>query len=760
MSAIGDVHDVVRYSPGGLGPQTAWAGPGGPAPAAAGIGAGDVWRIIKQRKKAVAATLITLYSLVAIATVVVWYVAPQFESEGFMRFEPPVLNVMQGETPIVPRDYIEQQLQTESARIKQLDVLLRLLEQEEIKATEFYRWYGDHQKALYGLQDNLTAAPVRESRLIRVRLGAKNKKEATLIVDRLMKTYVSMYQTRSEDTSAETLATLQRTRDDVDRRLKELRTQITTLRNQRDMPAVEAERDRLADEIGVLSANKADFQARRADLDAQLEVIRGFDPRDLPVTAEMRVLIENDPVLRYYRQQVEALDIEIAVQKKRFGEKHRSLQELNDRHDEYFQKEVSYREQLTDDLRSRQVEQVRQESARIANVLGSLQEQLSEREASLRELDRAIQEFESLSKNEEMLQRELERVNNAVTDAEGRSALQKRRGQLTIASPPQDAVSPTRPNFLIYLGGGLLLSVVGALGVAFLLEFTDKAVRTPIDVARHGHISVLGSVPLLDEDETDIDEIETATRRAPHSLVSEAFRQIRAHLTFSGPAESQRTLLVTSPGPGDGKTAVAINLAVTLAHSNQRVLLIDMNFRRPALRAAYPEARAEGLSNLLVGRARFEDVISRTDIPNLDIITSGPMPPTPAELLGSKQMHELIEQAKAKYDRIIFDGPPCLLISDPLIVARQVDGVIVVVRAVSNSKGVLRRTREQLDRIGARVVGAVLNGVTARPGGYFRAQYREFYDYTTEETVPRDVPGIPAPKEEPEEFTGEKADRP
>ena len=116
------------------------------------------------------------------------------------------------------------------------------------------------------------------------------------------------------------------------------------------------------------------------------------------------------------------------------------------------------------------------------------------------------------------------------------------------------------------------------------------------------------------------------------------------------------------------------------------------------------------------------------------------MPPTPAELLGSKYMGELIRTAVERYERVIFDGPPALLISDALVVANQVEGVILVARAVQNSKGAFRRAREQLERINARLVGAVLNGVAPRPGGYFKQQYRDFYDYTSEETVPPALP--------------------
>jgi capsular exopolysaccharide synthesis family protein len=240
-------------------------------------------------------------------------------------------------------------------------------------------------------------------------------------------------------------------------------------------------------------------------------------------------------------------------------------------------------------------------------------------------------------------------------------------------------------------------------------------------------------------------------------LVAESFRQIRAHLTFSGPLESQRVLLITSPRPEDGKTATVINLAITFAQGNQRVLLIDCNFRRPGIRAAFEKTKADGLSNVLVGRNRLEDVITHTELPNLDVITCGPMPPNPAELLGSAQMRAVLESAKKTYERILLDGPPALLISDALVLATQVDAVVLVARASVGTKGTLRRAREQFQRIGARVIGAILNGVQARPGGYFRQQYREFYEYSNQEVVPSELAEGPpeietGPGTDPDDF--------
>jgi capsular exopolysaccharide synthesis family protein len=240
---------------------------------------------------------------------------------------------------------------------------------------------------------------------------------------------------------------------------------------------------------------------------------------------------------------------------------------------------------------------------------------------------------------------------------------------------------------------------------------------------------VLGTIPTVDDDEVEIERVETASIDAPHSITAEAFRNLRANLFFSAPAEQQGVVLVTSPSGGNGKTVVASNLAISIALSGRRVLLIDANFRRPGLARVFPNVRPEGLSNILIGQNRLADLAVSTNVPGLDVLGSGPTPPNPAELLGSSYLRDVIVDARSQYDQVIIDGPPVLLVSDAMVLAGAVDGVLMVCQYRSTSRGAFQRTQSQLEAMNARVFGAVLNMVETRAGGYFRKIYREFYEY-------------------------------
>jgi len=267
-------------------------------------------------------------------------------------------------------------------------------------------------------------------------------------------------------------------------------------------------------------------------------------------------------------------------------------------------------------------------------------------------------------------------------------------------------------------------------------------------------------VPDIDDEELPIDVVELASYTAPRSMVAEAFRAIRTNLLLSAPAERQRVLLVTSAKPEEGKTAIAINLAISLAQNNRRVLLIDANFHRPALRNFFKKTGVEGLSQLLIGQGTLEEYVTKTDLPNLDVLGSGPVPPNPAELLAGSYMRDLIRQASERYDQIIFDGPPVLLFSDAIVLAGATDGVILVCRAKATSRGIVQRARDTLERANVRIFGGVLNAAQVTRGGYFREQIRSYYDYQPADALAQQAnPALPAQNDTGDGDSGDSQDR-
>jgi len=295
------------------------------------------------------------------------------------------------------------------------------------------------------------------------------------------------------------------------------------------------------------------------------------------------------------------------------------------------------------------------------------------------------------------------------------------------------------PRWKVFFPGGTMLGFMFGVGLAFLLELLNDLVRTPRDVSRYLHIPLLGVIPDADEDK-QIAGINPCliVRQAPYSITSESYRRCRTNLKLSSFAESLKVLLVTSGAAGEGKTSVTVNLAETFVAENKEVLLIDANFRKPALTSIFPVPKVEsetneqpefGLSILLAGLCGYREIIRPSGIEGLSIIDAGPLPSNPTELLGGAQMTQLLKHQRQNYDYIIIDGPPVLLVSDAKLLAKVVDGTILIFNAAATRRGAAQRTIRELREVDAKIIGCVLFAVKAMKGGYFREQFRSYREY-------------------------------
>ncbi|WP_243293030.1 CpsD/CapB family tyrosine-protein kinase [Bacillus sp. FJAT-47783] len=209
------------------------------------------------------------------------------------------------------------------------------------------------------------------------------------------------------------------------------------------------------------------------------------------------------------------------------------------------------------------------------------------------------------------------------------------------------------------------------------------------------------------------------TAHQPKSPVSEQYRTIRTNIQFSSVDQDIRSILVTSAGPGEGKSTTTANLAVVFAQQGKRVLLIDADLRKPTVHYTFRVENIYGLTNVLTKQASLQEAIQRCEVDNLDILTSGPIPPNPAELLSSKQMHELLEELYAIYDLVIFDTPPILAVADAQILTNHVDGSILVAWSGKTEQEPAQKAKEALSAGKGKLLGVVLNGKKHKDTQYY-----------------------------------------
>ena len=216
----------------------------------------------------------------------------------------------------------------------------------------------------------------------------------------------------------------------------------------------------------------------------------------------------------------------------------------------------------------------------------------------------------------------------------------------------------------------------------------------------------------------------------PKSPASEAYRVLRTNIQFSSADTEIKLLMVTSAGPGEGKSTTVSNLAVTYAQADEKVLIIDADLRKPTMHRTFHVSNRKGLSNILTNQAKYSEAISSSEIPNLDLITSGPIPPNPAELLSSKRMRDLLEELKKHYSKIIIDTPPILALTDAQIISTLCDGVILVLDSGKVKKEIALRAKESLEKVNAKILGVVLNNVSAKDNDGYYYYYYQYYGKT------------------------------
>lgn len=368
--------------------------------------------------------------------------------------------------------------------------------------------------------------------------------------------------------------------------------------------------------------------------------------------------------------------------------------------------------------------------------LRNLQSRIESFEARITSLRAELTKYPALEASEANLLgdvRTLQRVYDELNSEHQRALIGQSAGATRVrivdeAGRPSAPISPNRRRAaMTAMILGLLMGLAGAVAV----EQLDDSVKSPDEIRDQIGLSVLGTIPGIKASGSRADTREghrLVTHIDPRSPVAEAYRSLRTNLAFARAHEALRTIVLTSPGPADGKSTTVANLAITFAQQGQRTLLIDADLRRAVLDKLFEVPREPGLTDVLVGKASLAQSVSATAIPNLSVLGSGPFPPNPSELLGSARMRDTLREAKENFDVILLDSPPLLAVTDAAVLSTLVDGAILVIRIGSTARTAVRRAIGQLHTVHGRVVGSVLNDVDFRSGAY-GGQYGYYYYY-------------------------------
>ncbi len=590
------------------------------------------------------------------------------------------------------------------------------------------------------LRDTVSVEQVRDTHLLLVSATSSDPVRAALIANAVAQAFREHHVEGKMAANYEAFNLLRTQAKDQEQKVVESENALQQFREQVkivSLDVADANSPQLA-RLGKLSQDLTDAQTARIALEAELKVVQdavGTDPAAAAHNNRLLSLpeVRADPAVAAIRTSLVEADKEISALEDTYGPSHPQLQA------------ASAKAEL---LRSRLAEALSQVAGSLTPQLAMLQEREQELGAQYDEQNELALELAKHSltygrlQSEVMRQRKLfDVLVERMREVDLSSDYPKANVEVVqSADPPSTPIRPRRARIILL---SAFLGLLAGIGLAFFLEHMDDTVRTPEDLEERVGLPVLGFVPAINGAGGRGNEFihrGTVCAMEPTSSASEAYRNIRTSLFFSAPAERAKALVITSGGPGDGKTTTATNLALAIAQSGKRVLLIDADLRRPMLHKVFSLDAHKGVSTVLVGEATLAECVqqARYDgkaVQNLDILVAGPKPPNPSELLDSDGMRGLLEEARTAYDRVLVDTPPVLFVADASILGAICDGVILVVKSAKNTRSLAARAREQLRSVKARVLGGVLNEVhVSRLGSYYSDYYyygysRYYHDY-------------------------------
>ena len=676
-----------------------------------------------------------------------WYLlrkyVPKYTARTYIRVLPPVeRHPMVVGTGVVASNIQYSYRQSMASLMRRQQSLEDLLRVAKVQETKWFRKFGEikdvkMQKALKDLQGHLGARAERDAEFVTVSMTCGDAEESALIVNEMIDMFLKSQGVTKRREVAERMTRLEEQRvrlerdlNDAERAMADLRvaTKFTDLKERGDL------RSTIRVKLDNLELRQNDLILGIKQIQADIENLERMATG--PILEQVEHQIERDPLMVVLAQQRDLLEAMLAGTLTKFGENHRVVRQTRERIDEIREKRRIRKAEIAEQTRRANLQNGQDRLLVLQSRLEELETMRLEAEAKKKDLDLARAQYERRVAVRDERKQRLDET-KALMEALKIMHDDPRTPKVRFVGYAPVPLEVSSPRWKLYFPGGTVLGLMLGVGLTFLIELLNDLVRTPRDVGRYLHIPLLGVIPDEAEDEQvrDVD-LCLAVRQAPYSIISESYRRFRANLKLSGPGESSKVLLISSGVAGDGKTSVAVNLAMTFIAESKKVLLIDANFWQPGLHTLFPKTQdesdkqsARGLSNILSGQYGYEEVIRSSGIEGLDVIDSGPLPSNLAELLGGPQMKQLIEQQRQSYDYVIVDGPPVLLVSDTKVLARLVDGTVLVFNAGTTRRGAALRTIGELRQVNATIVGCVLFAVRSIKGGYFHEQFKSYQEY-------------------------------
>lgn len=710
--------------------------------AAAGLTPADLWRIMRANWLVI--LLVTVLSTAAAygAFMLCLRYLPSYTVQG-------IIQCNRATDPIVLRNMnqsfgdnspIEIELRTHARALMAEDLWNKVLTDSTVlrntnwfnKFVQMNQSRADLSPAVLArqdLKDRFKASPATGTRVIIVTFDSSFPDDARVVVEEIVQAYIVKAQTASSEK-------LNSQNENLKRLIRTYQIQLDTVRSHYNDIAVTLNADGVTGmthnmsvkeiEIHDLTNTKLKVEEERNRAKGLFESLQAAlkEGRDPP---EVNIAVDNNQMITFYKSQFAQADMEYKTGLINQLEGSQRMKEIIARLDYLKSQQAEKEAEVRTNARAAIMESARRDYESKESELKSYLDRIESLKSEMATMANNFSEFIEAKDR-------VDGLNAVVSELQDRQMLLQnsiaKDPTVSWISHPLPPDAPTFPDRKIFLAAGAAIGLLLSLGLAFARELLDTSVRSPRDLQRVGPMNLLGMIPAdSDDPESNGTPLHLAISVAPHSIIAEQFRQVRTRLQHAASLDTTRSIVVTSPAPGDGKSFVACNLAAGLALNGRRILLVDANFRRAELHRLFGVSNDMGFSNVLESIGNLESAVQKTAVPNLELLTTGPRPANPTELIESQLFSDFIDRALEEYDHVIFDTGPLLVVSEAVALAPRVDGVITVVRTKANSRGMLTRVRDTLKQIKAEHLGVVLNRVETWGGGYYGRNIRTYYEY-------------------------------
>lgn len=724
-----------------------------PEPASQESAIGESVRILIKRKWVIVTTLVTIFSIVAIASL---KMTPIYEASGTIEINKPDASLNFQNSATFNVDYFDPtELETE-LKILQSDILatqvireLNLDRRPEIAGqapppsssldltSDPLSTDPTRASALVGsFRGNLRVALSPNTRIIEVHYRSPDPQMAANVVNTLMQTYVeNNFKARFESTM-QASDWLSKQLVDLQMKVETSQEKLVKYQKEHEILGTDEKQNIITEKLDEINKDLTTAESDRMQKEALYRLVQSGDPDTVAANATS---IQDGPstgmsasqFLDGLRAKEADLKIQIADLNTQFGPAYPKLSQLNNQ-----VKEVDAQIQAET---KKIIEKIRGQYVAALQLENMLRDALEKQKQEANKLNESAIEYSLLKRDVDTNRQLYEGLLQKMKEAGVSAGLKSNNFRIVdSARPPLSPIEPNIPRNLMF---AVLLGLASGVGLAFLLEGLDNTVRTTEQAQAISGLASMGMIPLGSKSAreganpkrlviaTSKEAVELVTQVRPQSQMAESYRALRTSLLLSNLGAPPKVIMVTSALPQEGKTTTSINTAVVLAQKGVRVLLIDADLRRPSIHKTLGMGPHSGLSNVLTGSTKLESAITRTAVlPNLFVLAAGTPPPNPAELLASANMRDVLNQLREEYDHIVIDTPPSLSVTDAVVLSPRADAVVLVIRSGQTTKQALRRSRDILTQVNAKVVGVLLNAVDlSSPDYYYYYEYQGKY---------------------------------